>query len=121
MVVMGWDLGGAHLKAARIEAGRVSGAASVACPLWQGLDKLDAAFAAARQNARFAICGMIEGYNTGSSHAFPYIIRLIAAKILMKRFIYTNYLPEMGDLYRDMGRWVGEGNVKSRETVRDGI
>src|SRR5688572_25849226 len=49
MVVMGWDLGGAHLKAARIEAGRVSGAASVACPLWQGLDKLDAAFAAARQ------------------------------------------------------------------------
>jgi (4-(4-[2-(gamma-L-glutamylamino)ethyl]phenoxymethyl)furan-2-yl)methanamine synthase len=46
---MGWDLGGAHLKAARIAAGRVSGAASVACPLWQGLDKLDAAFAAVRQ------------------------------------------------------------------------
>jgi (4-(4-[2-(gamma-L-glutamylamino)ethyl]phenoxymethyl)furan-2-yl)methanamine synthase len=49
MVVMGWDLGGAHLKAARIEAGRVSGAASVACPLWQGLDKLYAAFADVRQ------------------------------------------------------------------------
>ncbi len=49
MAIMGWDLGGAHLKAARIEAGRVSGAASVACPLWQGLAKLDAAFAAARQ------------------------------------------------------------------------
>src|SRR6185369_3105802 len=28
-----------------------------------GGDHLDAAFALARQNARFAICGMIEGYN----------------------------------------------------------
>ncbi|HYE26792.1 MAG TPA: NADP-dependent oxidoreductase [Allosphingosinicella sp.] len=86
-----------------------------------GGEHLDAAFAAARQNARFAICGMIEGYNTGSSHAFRYIMRLIAARIMMKGFIYTDYLPEMGDFYRDMGRWVGEGKVKSRETVRDGI
>jgi len=86
-----------------------------------GGDHLDAAFAAARQNARFAICGMIEGYNTGSNHAFRYIMRVIAARIMMKGFIYTDYLPEMAEFYRDMGRWVAEGKVKSRETVRDGI
>ncbi|HEX6376215.1 MAG TPA: NADP-dependent oxidoreductase [Allosphingosinicella sp.] len=86
-----------------------------------GGEHLDAAFAAARQNARFAICGMIEGYNTGSNHAFRYIMRVIAARIMIKGFIYTDYLPEMADFYRDMGRWVAEGKVKSRETVRDGI
>jgi NADPH-dependent curcumin reductase CurA len=86
-----------------------------------GGEHLDAAFAAARQHARFAICGMIEGYNTASNYAFRYIMRVIAARIMMKGFIYTDYLPEMADFYRDMGRWVAEGKVKSRETVREGI
>jgi probable H4MPT-linked C1 transfer pathway protein len=49
MVVIGWDIGGAHLKAARIETGRVTDAKMLACPLWQGLDHLHAAFAGARQ------------------------------------------------------------------------
>ena len=86
-----------------------------------GGDHLDAAFACARQNARFAICGMIEDYNTGSNHAFRYIMRIIAARIMLKGFIYTDFLPEMGDFYRDMGGWVASGQVKSRETIRDGI
>ncbi|MFL6857104.1 MAG: NADP-dependent oxidoreductase [Allosphingosinicella sp.] len=86
-----------------------------------GGEHLDAALAAARQKARFAICGMIDDYNTGSNHAFRYIMRVIAARIAIKGFIYTDYLPEMGDFYRDMGGWVASGQVKSRETVRDGI
>jgi NADPH-dependent curcumin reductase CurA len=86
-----------------------------------GGDHLDAAFAAARQNARFAICGMIEDYNTGSNHAFRYIMRIIAARIMLKGFIYTDYLAEMGDFYRDMGGWIASGQVKSRETIRDGL
>ena len=86
-----------------------------------GGDHLDAAFAAARQNARFAICGMIEDYNTGSNHAFRYIMRIIAARIMLKGFIYTDYLAELSDFYRDMGGWVASGQVKSRQTVRDGI
>ena len=45
--LIGWDIGGAHVKAARIDGGRVSGVVQVACPLWQGLDKLDAAVAGA--------------------------------------------------------------------------
>ncbi len=42
--VIGWDIGGAHLKAARLDAGRVGAVVQVACPLWQGLDKLETAF-----------------------------------------------------------------------------
>ena len=41
--VLGWDLGGAHLKAARVENGRVTDAVQIPCPLWQGLPHLDAA------------------------------------------------------------------------------
>ncbi len=86
-----------------------------------GGEHLDAAFATARQNARFAICGMIEDYNTGSNHAYRYIMRVIAARIMMKGFIYLDYLTQMGDFYRDMGGWIAAGQVSSRETVRDGI
>ena len=46
--VIGWDIGGAHLKGARAENGRITRAFSVACPLWQGLAQLDQAFAQAR-------------------------------------------------------------------------
>jgi probable H4MPT-linked C1 transfer pathway protein len=48
-MVIGWDIGGAHLKAARIEAGTVVAAVEIACPLWLGLAHLDAAFTQARQ------------------------------------------------------------------------
>ncbi len=86
-----------------------------------GGDHLDAAFATARQNARFAICGMIDGYNKGEAPAFRYIMRVIAARIMVKGFIYTDYLPEMADFYRDMGGWMAAGKIQSRETVRDGL
>lgn len=86
-----------------------------------GGDHLDAALAAAAQNARFAICGMIEDYNTGSTHALRYIMRIIAARIMLKGFIYTDYLAELPEFYRDMAGWIAGGQVKSRETVREGI
>lgn len=41
--VIGWDIGGAHVKAARVDNGRVTGVVQIACPLWQGMDRLDAA------------------------------------------------------------------------------
>lgn len=41
--MIGWDIGGAHVKAARIENGHVLDVVQCVCPLWQGLDKLDAA------------------------------------------------------------------------------
>ena len=86
-----------------------------------GGDHLDAALAMARQNARFAICGMIDDYNTGSTHAFSHILRIIGARIMLKGFIYTDYLGEMGEFYRDMGGWIAGGQVTSRETIHDGI
>lgn len=39
-VSIGWDVGGAHLKAVRAQDGRVTAAVQVPCALWQGLDRL---------------------------------------------------------------------------------
>jgi probable H4MPT-linked C1 transfer pathway protein len=41
--VIGWDVGGAHLKACLLQAGQVLDVAEWACPLWLGLDTLDRA------------------------------------------------------------------------------
>ncbi len=47
-VTAGYDVGGAHLKVALAEGTRILAVQQIPCPLWQGVDRLDAAFAAAR-------------------------------------------------------------------------
>lgn len=42
--IIGWDIGGAHLKAARLEGGMIVDVVQIACPLWLGLDQLHKAF-----------------------------------------------------------------------------
>ena len=86
-----------------------------------GGDHLDAAFALARNNARFAICGMIEGYNDPTPMSFRFIQRIISARIALKGFIVFDYFPRMPEFYRDMGGWLASGTVKSHETVVDGL
>lgn len=43
--IIGWDIGGAHLKAVQIDAaGQVLAVVQTYCPLWRGLHELDRAF-----------------------------------------------------------------------------
>ncbi len=86
-----------------------------------GGDHLDAALALARKDARFAICGMIEGYNEAQPTSLRYIMRIIAMRIRLQGFIYTDYMAKMGDFYREMGGWIASGQVKSRDTVAEGL
>jgi (4-(4-[2-(gamma-L-glutamylamino)ethyl]phenoxymethyl)furan-2-yl)methanamine synthase len=46
--IIGWDIGGAHLKAARLEGGRIVKVVQIASPLWLGLEELHRAFAEAK-------------------------------------------------------------------------
>jgi NADPH-dependent curcumin reductase CurA len=86
-----------------------------------GGDHLDAAFALARQNARFAICGMIEGYNAATPPSFRFIMRVIAMRIRLKGFIVFDYFPRMAEFYGEMGPWLADGTVKPKETVVEGL
>lgn len=86
-----------------------------------GGDHLDAALAVARNHARFAICGMIEGYNRAEPTSLRFVMRIIAARIALKGFIVFDYFPRMAEFYSEMGPWVASGAVKSRETIADGL
>ena len=86
-----------------------------------GGDHLDAALAVARQNARFAMCGMIDGYNSGEPTSLRYFMRIIAMRIRLQGFIYTDYLAQLGPFYQDMGAMMAAGQLKSRETVVEGL
>jgi NADPH-dependent curcumin reductase CurA len=86
-----------------------------------GGDHLDAAFALARNHARFAICGMIQGYNDPKPASFRFIARIIAARIRVQGFLVVDYQARMGDFYRDMGAWLASGAVKPHETIVDGL
>jgi NADPH-dependent curcumin reductase CurA len=86
-----------------------------------GGSHLDAALAAARNHARFAICGMIEGYNQTEPTSLRFIIRIIAARIRLQGFLVFDYQPRMGEFHREMGAWLKSGAVKSRETVVEGL
>src|SRR5206468_13058324 len=81
----------------------------------------DAPVAAARNNARFARCGMIANYNDPKPPVFRFIQRVIAARIRLKGFIIFDYFPRMAEFYGEMGPWLASGAVKSRETVVEGL
>jgi probable H4MPT-linked C1 transfer pathway protein len=84
MAVVGWDIGGAHLKAARAENGRITAAIQVAAPLRLGLERLAHAFAEAKALIGQADCQAVtmtgELADTFSSRAEG-VARLTAAAV----------------------------------------
>ena len=74
-VTAGFDLGGAHLKVALAKDEHIVAISQIACPLWQGLDRLDEAFAQVapmiRRAQRFAatmtgeMCELFPDRSTG--------------------------------------------------------
>jgi (4-(4-[2-(gamma-L-glutamylamino)ethyl]phenoxymethyl)furan-2-yl)methanamine synthase len=50
MKMVGWDIGGAHIKAVLLEDGVVAQALQLACPLWKGLDYAERAILSVLQS-----------------------------------------------------------------------
>ena len=86
-----------------------------------GGDHLDAALACARDHARFAICGMIGGYNDPEPPRLRFLMRLIAARIRVQGFLIIDYVQRMPEFYAGMAPLIASGAVTSRETVMDGL
>ncbi|RYY12185.1 MAG: NADP-dependent oxidoreductase [Alphaproteobacteria bacterium] len=86
-----------------------------------GGSHLDAALAHANDQARFAVCGMIEGYNSTTPTELKYLMRVIAARIRIQGFLVTPYFARAQEFYQDMAAMVKSGALTSQDTVHDGL
>ncbi len=86
-----------------------------------GGDHLDAALAHARARARFAICGMIDIYNSAEPTSLRYLARVIGMRLRLQGFIVSDFMGRAGEFYADMGALLAAGELKREETVLDGL
>lgn len=86
-----------------------------------GGDHLDAAFAVANPGARFAECGMIDGYNSTEPMEFRYIMNIIGKGLTVRGFIVTQFMDRIAEFHADMGAMLQAGTLTSQETVHEGL
>ena len=72
-------------------------------------------------HARFAVCGMIDVYNSGAATQLKYLARLIGNRIQIRGFIVSDYMNRAEEFYKDMGGMLAAGTLKRQETVHEGL
>jgi len=85
-----------------------------------GADHLDAALASAKTFARFALCGMIFGYDktvSGPSN----LLMAIEKRLLLQGFLVPDHFSRRAEFMEKMTGWIRNGDVTYRETVEVGI
>ncbi len=86
-----------------------------------GTDHLDAAFGHAKMNARFAICGMISGYNKAAALELKNFTQIIAKRIRVTGFLYRDFKDDLPEFHAQMSLWLKKGLVKDTYTEVAGI
>ncbi|MDP1736336.1 MAG: NADP-dependent oxidoreductase [Caulobacter sp.] len=87
-----------------------------------GGEHMDAALAAARPFARFALCGMISQYNaTGEMYGVKNLIQAVGKSIRLEGFIVSNHFEHLPAFLQDMSGWINDGKLKWTETIDEGI
>ena len=76
--------------------------------------------------ARIPVCGLISMYNATSLSPGPILLPHLMRATLTKRltfrgFIVSDFFGRYGDFMRDVSTWVGEGRIKYREDVVEGL
>ena len=87
-----------------------------------GGDHLEAAIGALRKKGRVAMCGVISEYDAATPPPGPSNLFLcVANDLTIRGFRGSSYAELMGDMMRDVGRWLREGRIEYRETVVEGL
>jgi hypothetical protein len=88
-----------------------------------GGEILDAALTRLRRGARVVICGAISTYNATERPAGPAnYLSLLVNRARMEGFVVFDYADRYPEATAAMGRWLGEGRLRSREhVVRGGV
>jgi NADPH-dependent curcumin reductase CurA len=87
-----------------------------------GGEILDAALARLVFGARVAICGAISQYNNTAPVAGPSnYLSLLVNSATMTGFVVFNYVKRFPEALAELGAWVADGRLTSREDIVEGI
>ena len=88
-----------------------------------GGDILEACLSLMNNRGRIACCGAISQYDgVPSAHGPRGVPGLIVVKrLIMQGFIVFDFQSRMDEFYREVGQLIASGQLKSRETVHDGL
>ncbi len=87
-----------------------------------GGDILDHALAKLRMHGRIAICGAISQYNNmGNIQGPKNYLSLLVNRGTMQGFVVMDYAKQYREAAMQMGMWMMEGKLKSKEAVFEGI
>jgi NADPH-dependent curcumin reductase CurA len=83
---------------------------------------LDAALSKLRMHAKVVICGAISQYNNKHKINGPSnYLSLLVTRSTMQGMVVMDYTKEFGTAAKQMGIWMKEGKLKSREDIYEGI
>ncbi|KAI0122456.1 NAD(P)-binding protein [Daldinia grandis] len=93
-----------------------------------GGEILEMALDRAAVHSRFVMCGSISSYNKlsqGPADVFDTtgirnLLRVIVQRIRMEGFIVIDYSSEFKEAQKQVGQWIVEGKVKTKETIVKG-
>jgi NADPH-dependent curcumin reductase CurA len=87
-----------------------------------GGDHLEAALSHMNTFGRVVVCGMISQYNNTAPQPGPRNLSLIFTKRLsLKGYIISDHYDQLPLFLGNMSQWIGEGKIKWRETIVDGL
>lgn len=71
---------------------------------------------------RMALCGSISGYNATGPQVMPgNMFRAVAKRLMMRGFIVSDHEEQRAEFERQVGDWLGSGDLVYRETVVEGL
>ena len=82
---------------------------------------LDDALARLARHGRVVICGAISQYNDAEFYGPKNYMSLLVNHATMTGFVMSDYIPRIAEGIRDKGQWVGEGKIKTREDIVNGL
>lgn len=77
--------------------------------------------------ARIPVCGLVANYNLTSQPEGPdqmagFVGQVLTQSLTVRGFIQSEFTRSHGrDFVRDMGEWIGSGQVRYREDIVDGL
>ena len=87
-----------------------------------GGDILDLVLTRINLNARVVICGAISQYNNTTPIKGPTnYISLLVNRAKMQGFIVFDFASQYSEAAKKLGQWMGEGKLKSKEHIVEGI